>query len=103
MCEQFRFYSSLTLYENIAVDTERFLYTAASGALTSGLGFSIWYAVLPSLKATNTNAVQRSVPIISAIGGILFLGEPLSLRLVIELVAILGGTALVISGKQQRS
>jgi drug/metabolite transporter (DMT)-like permease len=94
---------ALFLFKNISVDTAGFLYAVASGALASGLGYSIWYAVLPSLKATNAATVQLSVPIIAAMGGILFLGEPLSLRLTIASVAILGGTALVISEKQHRS
>lgn len=94
---------ALVLIKNISIDTAGFLYAVASGALASGLGYSIWYAVLPSLKATNAATVQLSVPVIAAIGGILFLGESLSLRLAIASVAILGGMALVIGKKQRQS
>ena len=74
-------------------------YAIASGALASGVGYSIWYTVLPSLKNTSAASVQLSVPVIAAIGGIIFLAEPLSLRLVVTSVAILGGIALVIVKK----
>lgn len=72
-------------------------YAVASGALASGVGYAIWYAALPSLRATTAATVQLCVPVIAAAGGILFLGEPLMLRLVVASVAILGGTALVIA------
>lgn len=68
----------------------------ASGALASGVGYAIWYAALPSLAATTASAVQLSVPILSAVGGVALLGEPLTTRLVIAAIAVLGGLALVI-------
>jgi drug/metabolite transporter (DMT)-like permease len=55
---------------------------------------------LPVLKAAKAATVQLSVPVIAALGGIVFLGEPLTLRLVLSSVAILGGIALVILEKQ---
>jgi drug/metabolite transporter (DMT)-like permease len=71
-------------------------YAIVSGALTSGVGYAIWYTALRGLKATSAAAVQLSVPVIAAIGGIIFLGEAISLRLLIASMAILGGIALVI-------
>jgi drug/metabolite transporter (DMT)-like permease len=76
-------------------------YAIASGALASGIGYAIWYTALPGLKATNAAAVQLSVPVIAALGGIVFLGEPISVRLVLASIAILGGITLVILEKQQ--
>ena len=70
----------------------------ASGALTSGVGYAIWYSALPRLPATQAATVQLSVPVIAALGGVLLLGEPLSARLSVAAVAILGGIALVIAG-----
>jgi drug/metabolite transporter (DMT)-like permease len=70
--------------------------------LASGIGYAIWYTALPSLNATNAATVQLSVPIIAALGDIAFLGEPLTLRLVLASAAILGGIALVILKKQPR-
>ncbi len=71
-------------------------YAVASGAIASGMGYALWYAVLPSLKATNAATIQLSVPALAAFGGIAFLGEPLTLRLTLASAAILGGIALVI-------
>lgn len=74
-------------------------YAVASGALASGVGYAIWYTVLPALRNTSAASVQLSVPVIAAIGGIIFLSEPLTLRLVSTSIAILGGIALVIVKK----
>ena len=71
----------------------------ASGALTSGLGYVIWYAALPGLTALRAATVQLSVPLIAALGGVLFMAEAISLRLVLAGIAILGGIALVLLRK----
>jgi drug/metabolite transporter (DMT)-like permease len=68
----------------------------ASGALASGVGYAIWYSALPGLKVTTAATAQLSVPVIAAAGGIVLLGEPLSLRLVLASAAVLGGIALVV-------
>jgi drug/metabolite transporter (DMT)-like permease len=67
-----------------------------SGAITSGLGYVIWYSVLPDLKAASAAIVQLSVPVLAATGGILLLGEPITLRYVLASVAVLGGIAFVV-------
>ena len=71
-------------------------YAIASGAIASGLGYAVWYAVLPSLRATTAASVQLSVPVIAALGGVLLLGEPISARLVLASIAVLGGVALAL-------
>jgi drug/metabolite transporter (DMT)-like permease len=71
-------------------------YAVASGAITSGLGYVLWYAVLPSFKATSAATVQLSVPVLATLGGVVLLAEPVSFRLLISAAAILGGIALVI-------
>lgn len=91
---------SLLFMGSAQVDTAGALYAIASGAITSGLGYAIWYTALPHLKATSAATLQLSVPVIAAIGGIAWLGEPLTLRLLLASAAILGGIALVI--RQQR-
>ncbi len=91
--------SLLTLKES-SLDMAGFWYAASSGALASGIGYAIWYAVLPSLKATNAATVQLSVPVIAALGAAVILGEPITLRLVLASTAILGGIALTILEKQ---
>lgn len=91
--------SLLTLKES-SLDMAGFWYAASSGALASGIGYAIWYTVLPSLKATNAATVQLSVPVIAALGAAVILGEPITLRLVLASAAILGGIALTILEKQ---
>ena len=71
----------------------------ASGAITSGIGYAIWYSAIRGLKATQAATVQLSVPVIAAAGGIVFLGETLSARLLVASLAILGGVALVVIDK----
>ena len=83
-----------------AVDAAGFWYAVASGAVASGLGYVIWYSVLPALRATTAATVQLSAPVIAAFGGILLLGESITRRLVLASVAILGGIALVILAKR---
>jgi drug/metabolite transporter (DMT)-like permease len=94
---------SLLTYKGVSLDTTGFWYAVMSGAVTSGLGYAIWYMVLPALKATNAATVQLSVPVIAAVGGIVFLDEPVTLRLALASIAILGGIALVILQKRRAS
>lgn len=68
----------------------------ASGAVTSGLGYAVWYTALPGLTALRAATVQLSVPPLAAIGGVLLLAEAVSLRLLLASAAILGGVALVL-------
>lgn len=93
---------SLSMAGQASIDSQGMLLAICSGALTSGIGYAIWYAVLPDLKAASAAAVQLSVPIIAAIGGALFLAEAISLRLIFSAVAILGGIALVIFRNHHR-
>jgi drug/metabolite transporter (DMT)-like permease len=74
----------------------------ASGALSSGLGYVIWYAALKGLTALRAASVQLSVPPIAALGGALWLGEALTARLLAGSVAILGGIALVLASRAAR-
>jgi drug/metabolite transporter (DMT)-like permease len=67
-----------------------------SGALASGVGYSLWYAALPSLSSTRAAAVQLAVPVVAAVGAILLLGERPTVRLVTAGAAILLGVWLAI-------
>ncbi len=87
---------SLLMIADVSVDAIGAGYAVASGALTSALGYALWYRVLPMLRATSAATVQLSVPVIVAIGGVALLGEPITLRLVLASAAVLGGIALVI-------
>lgn len=79
------------------VDMTGALYAVASGAITSGLGYALWYAALPALTATSAATVQLSVPAVAALGSVLLLSETLSMRLLLASAAILGGIALTIT------
>jgi drug/metabolite transporter (DMT)-like permease len=70
------------------------IYALISGMVASGLGYIIWYSVLPYLSRARAAFLQLTVPAIAAAGGVAFIGEPLTLRLAIAMVAIIGGVAL---------
>jgi drug/metabolite transporter (DMT)-like permease len=74
-----------------------------SGAVTSGLGYALWYRVLKQIGASQGAIVQLTVPVIAAAGGTLFLAEGWSLRLVVSSLLILGGVAVAIIAKQRRT
>jgi drug/metabolite transporter (DMT)-like permease len=80
--------------------TEGALLALASGGLASGVGYAIWYAALRGLSATQAAIVQLSVPPLTAVGGVLLLGEHLTMRLVVAGAMILGGIALAISASR---
>lgn len=89
-------YGALALITGPALTTRGVAYAVTSGAVTSGLGYCLWYAVLPSLGAARGAIVQLSVPVIAAIGGIVLLDEPLRRHVVIGGSVILGGLALAL-------
>lgn len=90
---------SILLMKGTVLDRAGFSYAVLSGALASGIGYAIWYTALPRLKASTAASVQLSVPVIAALGGVVFLGETMTLRLVLAAATILGGIALVILEK----
>jgi len=75
-------------------NTKGIALAITSGAITSGLGYTLWYKVLPHLPATRASIAQLSVPAIAAIGGLLFLNETLTTRLLITTALVLGGVAM---------
>ncbi len=76
-------------------------FALLSGAVTSGLGYVIWYAALPRLRAITAASVQLSVPVLTAAAGILFLGEMMTGRFLCAAGAVLGGIALVVLEKRR--
>ena len=86
---------------DLRLSTSGALLAVVSGAVASGLCYSVWYAALPGLSATRAAVVQLCVPVLAALGAVLFLGEPITLRLVVSAAAILGGIALVVLGKSR--
>jgi drug/metabolite transporter (DMT)-like permease len=67
--------------------------------VASGLGYVVWYAALQGLTPTRAAIVQLSVPLLAAIGGVLFLSEAITYRLLVSSLVILGGVALAIWGR----
>lgn len=65
-----------------------------AGSVTSGLGYALWYRVLPQLPTTIAAVAQLSVPVIAVVAGVLFLDEPLTLRMIAAGVLVLGGIAV---------
>ena len=94
---------SVLAIRQMHLDSTGVFYAVISGAITSGLGYVIWYTVLPQIKATSAAVVQLSAPVLVATGGILLLSEPISLRYVIASVATLGGIFLVIIERRSTS
>lgn len=76
---------------------------ALSGILMSGLGYALWYAILPRLAASTAAIAQLSVPILAAIGGIVLLGEALTARFIIAAIIVLGGIGLSVVAPRMRA
>jgi drug/metabolite transporter (DMT)-like permease len=92
----------LILLSRTRFDAMGLTYAVLSGVLTSGIGYAIWYTVLPALTATRAASVQLSVPVLAALGGIAFLSEPVTLRLAGAAILVLGGIALVVLERARR-
>ncbi len=92
---------SFLFLADLNISAEGLILAAASGAIASGLGYTIWYAALRALKPTSAATVQLSVPAIAAFGGVLFLSEPLTMRLIVASTATLGGVAIVLTQRNQ--
>ena len=85
----------------IAITPTGAFYAAASGVLASGAGYAVWYAVLGKMRAQTAATLQLSVPVLASVAGVLFLGEGLSMRLMIASVIVLGGNGLALVGRRQ--
>lgn len=79
-----------------AARADGLLLAALSGAVTSGLGYAVWYRALPGLAASQAGLVQLAVPVLAAAGGVVLLGERIHPRLVAAALLVLGGIALAL-------
>ncbi|AVJ30212.1 DMT family transporter [Achromobacter spanius] len=86
---------------HVRIDAAGAGYAVASGAVTSGLGYILWYAALKQLNVTRAATVQLSVPVLAALGGTLLLDEPLTALLVAASALVLAGVSLVIAAKRR--
>lgn len=84
---------------NFHFTTNGIILAIVSGAITSGLGYTIWYTALKSITATQAAVSQLAVPIIAALGGVIFMSEVITLRLSVAAIMVLGGIFLVVVGR----
>ena len=87
---------TLAWWPRHSVGRDGILLAVVSGAITSGLGYVIWYRALRGLSGVTASLVQLSTPVLAALGGIAFLGEAPGARLLMATVLVLGGIALAV-------
>lgn len=90
---------ALVAMKNANFSSEGILLAAISGGITSGIGYTIWYIALGGLSATQAAVLQLLVPVIAALGGIIFVSEIVTVRLMVSAAMILGGILLVVLGR----
>ncbi len=88
-------------FAEVRWSVEGLLYALVSGAVTSGLGYALWYRTLRGLGAFQAASVQLSVPVLAALAGAALLAEPLTLRLMVASAVVLGGIALMLGAKRK--
>ena len=94
---------SMLFIQNVVINTQGILLAVASGGLASSGAYVLWYAVLSKIDRITASTVQLSVPCLAILGGILFIGESLSLRIVISTIIVLIGIWIVISASSDQS
>ena len=90
---------SLIMRPNMHVSGTGVLLAVLSGAVASGVGYVVWYMALKGLTATQAATVQLAVPVLAAVGGVMFLSEDITKRLLLSGGMILGGIGLVVGGR----
>ena len=90
---------ALFTMNNTNYSYEGILLALLSGGITSGIGYAVWYIALGGLSSTQAAVLQLSVPVIAALGGVIFVSEAITFRLIVSAAIILGGILLVIIGK----
>ena len=92
--------AAIPFLSKIHLSNRGLLLAILSGAVTSGIGYTVWYAALKHHTATRAAVLQLAVPVIAAVVGIVFLAEAANVRLIIAAALILGGISLTIFGKR---
>jgi drug/metabolite transporter (DMT)-like permease len=82
------------------MDADGITLALISGAIASGMGYILWYLTVRRITTTVASISQLTVPILAAIGGIIFLNETLNLRLVVASIMIISGILLTILSKR---
>jgi len=86
--------------KSLNFSNEGIVLAALSGGLASGIGYTLWYMALSGLSPIQAGVLQLLVPIIAAIGGVVFVSEPVTLHLLIAATIMFGGILLMILGRQ---
>lgn len=92
---------AIATINNANYSTEGILLAAISGGIASGIGYIIWYIALGALSSTQAAVLQLSVPVVAAFGGIIFMSETITFRLIISAIMVLGGILMVVLGKDR--
>lgn len=90
---------AISTINNVNYSSEGIVLALLSGGITSGIGYTIWYIALGGLSSTQAAVLQLSVPVIAALGGIIFVSEAVTFRLTISAAMVLGGILIVVLGK----
>jgi len=90
---------SILMASEVHLTREGVILAVISGALTSGVGYVIWYAALKGLTSMRAATVQLAVPVLAAAGGVILLSESVSIRLLLAAIMILGGVGLTLAGR----
>ena len=98
----FAFIACIVYLANLHATISGVALAFTSGALTSGIGYAVWYAALRGLTVTQAASIQLLVPIIATIGGVIFLSEVISLRLIVSSVLILGGVGSSLAARSHQ-
>ncbi|MBV1895531.1 MAG: DMT family transporter [Rhodobacteraceae bacterium] len=102
LCVPFALILMVLFWQDQVLTAKGLALAVASGALASGCGYAIWFRALPLLTTARASILQLSVPIIASLGGVMFLSEAITGRLIIASVLVLGGIALVLRDQMQR-
>lgn len=102
LCVPFALILMLLFWQDQVLTNKGLWLAIASGALASGCGYAIWFRTLPQLTTAQASILQLSVPVIASLGGVMFLAETITSRLIIASVLVLGGIALVLRGRMRR-
>lgn len=100
VCVPFALVLAAIYWQHQVLSGEGLALAITSGAVASGCGYAIWFRSLPQLTTAQASILQLSVPVIAAVGGVLFLSEAITLRLLIASGLVLGGIALVLRGRK---
>jgi len=90
---------AIVTFQNIHLSFEGIIMAVLSGSITSGIGYTIWYIALGGLSTTQAAVVQLLVPVIAALGGVIFVSEVVTFRLIFSATMILGGILMVVLGR----